>query len=87
MKFNKWSKDRIACGIKTLTSRTKPYLDDPDVKYVTQPLPLWFIKKYLYRDEGASSPEELQRVINQIFRKEVSEDRLFYVHVLKGDVK
>ncbi len=83
MKFNKWSIERIKQGRKTLTSRTKPHLEDPDVAYITNPLPLWFIKRFLYRDEGADSPEELQRVINQIFRRKVDENRLFYVHVLK----
>lgn len=83
MKFNKWSMERIKEGRKHLTSRSKPHHNDPDVKYITPPLPLWFIKRFLYRDEGANSPEELQKVINQIFRKKVDENREFYVHVLK----
>ena len=82
MKFSKWSQERIRQGRKHLTSRTKP-IDDPDVKYITPPLPLWFIKRFLYRDEGADSPEELQRKFNQIFRRKVDDDREFYVHVLK----
>ena len=82
MKFNNWSKSRILADEKSLTSRTRPHIDDPDVVYVFGPLPWWFIKKYLYRDEGAESPEQLQRVINQIFRSVVSDDRQFYVHVL-----
>ena len=82
MKFNKWSQSRILAGKKTLTSRTKKHENDPDVLHIFGPLPLWFIKTYLYRDEGAESPEELQRVINQIFRRVVKDDRLFYVHVI-----
>ena len=83
MKFNEWSRKRLEMGVKRLTSRTKPHYDDEDVIYVTPPLPLWFIKRFLYRDEGAESPEELQKVINQIFRHKVDENREFYVHVLK----
>lgn len=84
MEFNAWSKRRIKLGIKRLTSRRTDYPRDPDVDYVVGPLPWRFIKEFLYRDEGAYSPAELQRVINQIFRREVGPDELFYVHVLKG---
>ena len=83
MKFNKWSRTRIELGIKHLTSRTRPYVGDPDVIFITPPLPLWFIKRFLYRDEGAYSPEELQKVINQILRKKIDPNKEFYVHVLK----
>ena len=81
MKFNAWSKTRILDGRKTLTSRKKQY-HDSDVLAVVGPLPWWFIKKYLYRDEGAESPDELQRVINGIFRRTVGELEEFYVHIL-----
>jgi len=83
MRFNAWSKKRIAAGVKRLTSRKKAYVDDPDVFFITPPLPWWFIKKFLFRDEGAESPEELQYVINKIFRRQVGLDELFHVHVLK----
>ncbi|TET11369.1 MAG: hypothetical protein E3J82_05755 [Candidatus Thorarchaeota archaeon] len=83
MKFNTWSKDRILHGMKRLTSRRIAYMGDPDVEYITPQLPWWFIKEFLYRGEGAFSPDELQRVINQIFRRKVGPEELFYVHVLK----
>lgn len=83
--FNTWSRERIRQGRKHCTSRTKRYNLDPNVTWISPKLPLWFIKKYLWKDEGADSPEELQRVINQIFRKEVSEDKELYVHF--GDFK
>jgi hypothetical protein len=51
------------------------------------PLPWWFIRRFLYRDEGAESPEELQRVINQIFRRTVYQDEMFYVHILKTGIE
>ena len=82
MKYNKWSLKRIIDGTKTLTSRKKSHDDDYEVSGVVGPLPWGFIKLYLYRDEGAESPEELQRVINQIFRREVKHDEMFFVHVL-----
>ena len=83
MKFNAWSKKRIELGVKHLTSR-KVRHSDPDVYCSFGPFPWWFIKRFLYRDEGAESPEELQRVINGIFRREVEDHEMFYVHVLKG---
>jgi hypothetical protein len=82
MKFNKWSQKRILEGKKTLTSRTKRHDNDDDVIHIFGPFPLWFICTYLYRDEGAESPTELKRVINQIFRQDVDLKREFYVHVL-----
>ena len=87
MKFNAWSKVRIRNGTKRLTSRKKKYSDDYDVLVIMPPLPWWFIKRFLYRDEGAESPEELQRVINQIFRRVVKPDEMFYVHVLKSGLE
>ncbi len=77
--FNDWSKDKIRRGKKKCTSRTHKYPDDPRVDKIIR-LPFWFIKKFLYELEGAGSQEELQKVVNQIFRKEVSEDRMFWVH-------
>jgi len=82
MKFNSWSLKRIKEGRKTLTSRKQRYDKDYDVADVIGPLPWWFIKYYLYRDEGADSPEELQRVINGIFRREVDRDEMFFVHII-----
>lgn len=84
MKFNKWSRNKIELGKKTLTSRRHDYhkLGDEEVLYSVGPLPWKFIREFLYSDEGAASPEELQRVINQIFRRVVQDDEQFYVHVL-----
>lgn len=84
MKFNQWSKRRRALGVKRLTSRNTPHYDDPDVLYVVGPLPWKFIRDFLFRDEGAVCPEELQRIINQVQRREVPDDKELYVHVLKG---
>lgn len=83
MQFNAWSQKRIRLGMKRLTSRRIAYTDDPDVEYITPQLPWHFIKRFLWADEGAFTPEELQSVINGIFRREVGPDELFYVHVLK----
>ena len=84
MIFSKWSKERIKLGVKRLTSRTKPEHDDPDVMYITPPLPLWFIREFLFRGEGAFTPEEFQRKINQVQRRYVKDDTMLYVHVLRG---
>lgn len=89
MKYNSWSLDRIRKGRKLLTSRTKKHYasdKDPEVLAVFGPLKWWFIKAFLYKGEGADSPEELQRVINQIFRREVAPHREFYVHVINPEI-
>lgn len=85
MKFNAWSQKRRELGVKRLTSRKEDHTDDPDVKYRVGPLPWGFIRDFLWRDEGAVCPLELQRVINQIFRRVVDDDEQFYVHVLKEE--
>jgi len=87
MKFNAWSKKQIRNGTKTITSRRVHHLNDPDVYDIMPALPWWFIRRFLYRDEGAESPEELQRVINQIFRRTVEDHELFYVHILKPGIE
>ena len=83
MKFNAWSRKRRELGVKHLTSRKEPHENDPGVEYFVGPLPWKFIRRFLFRDEGAVCPEELQSVINQIWRKEVPDDQLLFVHVLK----
>jgi len=69
--------------MKTLTSRKQKHDNDPHIKRVLDtPLPWWFIRNHLYIQEGADSPEELQRVINGIFRRKIEDDELFYVHII-----
>jgi len=84
MKFNAWSKKRIELGVKRLTSRSEPIYNDPDIDYFVGPFPWKFIREFLFRDEGAVCPEELQRVINQVKRRKVGNEETFYVYVLKG---
>jgi len=84
--FNKWSKARIKLGKKKGTARHKKYLNDPRVLWISPKLPWWFIKKYLWRDEGAFSPEELQQVIDEIYGRRVPDDEEFYWHYF-GDLK
>jgi hypothetical protein len=83
MKFNAWSKKRLELGVKRLTSRSEPIYDDSDTDYFVGPLPWKFIREFLFRDEGAVCPEELQRVINQVKRRKVGDEETFYVYVLK----
>ena len=78
--FNSWSSERIERGVKGCTSRHKKYSKDSRVFYITPKLEWWFIKKYLWREEGASSPEELQEVIEAIYNRKVLDDERFYVH-------
>ena len=86
MKFNAWSRERIEQGKKTITSRKSRHDNDPGVALILGPLPWGVIRDYLYKDEGAESPKELQEVIDKIFARRgypVADDELFYVHVLK----
>jgi len=67
------------------TSRHKKYSKDKRVYYITPKLQWWFIKKFLWEEEGADSPEELQEVIEDILNRKVPDAELFHVHF--GDFK
>lgn len=76
--FNKWSRERIKQGKKLCTSRSERYADSR-VEFVFA-APLWFVKKYLWRDEGANSPEEFEEVWKNIHRGIFDAGRIVYVH-------
>lgn len=77
--FNAWSSERIAQGRNTCTSRHKKYLHDPRVTKI-QKLTWGYIRENLWKQEGANSPEELQKVIEDIYKRKVPDDEIFYVH-------
>lgn len=83
--FNDWSKGRIAQDMKQCTSRHMRYPDDDRVTWISPKLPWWFIKEFLYVPEGAETPEELQEVIEGIYKRYVQPEEEFYVHF--GDFK
>ena len=77
--FNAWSKKRIALGLKRGTSRHKRYLYDPRVTNIEKHS--WgYIREVLWAQEGAKSPAELQKVIEDIYKRKVPVDEEFYVH-------
>ncbi len=78
--FNSWSKEKIKNGVKICTSRHRRYPKDKRVWWISPKLPWWFIKDYLYLEEGAESKLELQEVIEDIYKRKVLDDELFYVH-------
>ena len=78
--FNDWSKERIVLGKKKCTSRHKKYPFDKRVDFILPALSWGFIKKYFWRLEGATSPGELQTVIEEIYKRVVPDDEMFYVH-------
>ena len=87
--FNAWSQKRINAGKKVCTSRHQRYPSDKRVTYITPKIPWWIIKIYLWKAEGADSPEELQQVIEDIYKRKVEDSEEFYVHFgnFRGDQK
>jgi hypothetical protein len=59
--FNEWSRERIARGVKFCTSRSRPYSNDPRVKFII-PLKLLYVKLFLFQTEGAGSQEEFEHI-------------------------
>lgn len=78
LSFNKWSQERIKKGKKICTSRTRIW-NDPDVWLVIE-LPLKIVRDYLWKQEGADSPEEFEKVWRSIFRGKFESDRIVFVH-------
>lgn len=78
--FNAWSKERIAQGRKFCTSRHRKYLKDPRVIGISEWMEWGLIKKYFWKMEGANSPDELQRVIEDIYKRPVEDDEEFVIH-------
>lgn len=78
--FNDWSKDKIRKGWKKCTSRHKRYTKDKRVTWISPKLPWWFIRRYLWKREGAGNPSELQQIMNDIYKRQVPNDEEFYVH-------
>ena len=87
--FNGWSIERLRDGTKFATCRNKKYGDKGDyfriddwigeIKFVVK-VPLWFVRAWLYKTEGADSPEEFVRVWEQIHPKKgwVDEQEVWY---------
>lgn len=76
--FNAWSRKRIREGRKFCTSRNSQHLDERVLGIIMLPWP--FIRDHLYALEGADSPEEMQRIMNQVQRRVVKDSEFFWVH-------
>lgn len=83
--FNDWSKRAIARGHKFMTSRHKKYVSDPRVRTILPLTPWGFIRANYWFLEGAESPQELQEVIESIYKRKVDDDEMFYPHI--GDYR
>ena len=83
--FNTWSKERIKQGRKYMTSRHEQYKKDPRVKLILPSTNWGFIRDNWFGIEGADSREELQQVIESIYKRKVPDDEMFYPHI--GDFK
>jgi hypothetical protein len=77
LRFNDWSKGKIQSGQKICTSRFKKY-NDPRVKFIEEKT-LGFVKNNLYREEGANSPEEFEKVWRSIFNN-FDDNKIVFVH-------
>lgn len=78
--FNKWSRERINQNRKFATSRHQKYLGDKRVVFISPLLQWHLIKRLFWQIEGADSPEELQKVIESIYKRKVPDTEMFYVH-------
>ena len=79
--FNKWSKNAIKKGHKFMTSRHKKYTQDNRVKSILPKTEWGFIRDTYWYIEGAESPEELQEVIESIYKRKVEDTEMFYPHI------
>lgn len=82
LSFNKWSQERIDQGRKICTSRNSEHNDN--CVYLILRLPLSVVRDYLWKEEGADSPEEFEQVWCDIYGK-FHGDRLVFCHF--GDFK
>jgi len=93
--FNNWSIRALKHKGKCQTSRTKVYGKKGDwfkvdgivyeitnsPKYSREPL--WLIIQDEYKEEGADSPEELEKVFREILRKSFDKRRWLFIHKFK----
>lgn len=88
--FNEWSMERLASGQKTCTTRSKRYGNPGDTFYAGKSLhkikevlqfPLWFVRDFLWYQEGAKSPEEFVKIWCGIHPREgLKEEKIGYTH-------
>lgn len=88
--FNNWSIRALKHKAKCQTSRTKKYgekgdwfrVDGIDYEIMLPPIrkPLWLIVQTDWKEEGADSPEELEKVFRQILRKSFDKRRWLWIH-------
>lgn len=79
--FNEWSKKAIKKGHKFMTSRHKKYLKDTRVKTILPKTEWGFIRDNYWWLEGAESPEELQQIIESIYKRKVEDNEMFFPHI------
>jgi hypothetical protein len=80
LKFNYWSQERIKQGRKICTSRESKHLDDS--VWLILELPLKIVRDYLWKQEGADSPEEFENVWRDI-KGSFEEDKIVFVHFFR----
>ena len=78
--FNEWSRGRIEKNSKFMTSRHKEYKEDHRVWKILPKMRWGDIRDKYWMLEGARSPDELQNVIEDIYKRKVPDDEMFYVH-------
>lgn len=73
-------------GKLKFVARHKRFGYDPRVYYITEGrMPISVIRDVLYASAGASSPEEYQKSIDEVYGKPVAGETLMFLHF--GDFK
>jgi len=76
--FNAWSNERIKQGRKKCTSRNRKWNDQRVTKIEERTLR--DVRDNLWREEGADSPEEFEKVWRQIHRGKFDPEKTVFVH-------
>lgn len=87
--FNKWSENGLLSGQKVCTSRHEQYGEPGDYFYAANgrfrlqlviELPLWFVKEFLWHQEGAGNPQEFEAVWKSLHRGKFKADENVWTH-------
>jgi len=73
-------------GKLKMIPRHRQFRDDPRIVYIIAHAPWNIIRDYLWEIIGASSPEDLQKSIEEVYARQVRDEERFFLHVGKFTV-